>query len=202
MVYYVCILNYNGLKKILSSLDTLRTGSITSFAYQVFLNEINNAIIETDKNYSKMLYREALKTGFYDFQAARDNYRLVVQSDGFHRDLILKFIKIQALLLSPITPHFSEYIWELLGNKDSIMNVLWPEAQPPDTILLKSSAYLHSTIKLFRQRKLFLENQSNKSKKEKVNIYVASSFPEWQEMTLVLLKTLYEKKKKSIPRKR
>lgn len=32
-----------------------------------------------------------------------------------NKDLIFRFIEVQALLLSPITPHISEYIWKKLG---------------------------------------------------------------------------------------
>lgn len=47
-------------------------------------------------------------------QAARDRYREVC-SEGLHRDLILKFIEMQTLMLAPICPHLGEHIWKLLG---------------------------------------------------------------------------------------
>jgi len=187
------------IKETLSMKDTFRSGPIEIFADRVFQSELNNAIIETDKNYCKMLYREALKTGFYDLQTARDNYRLSVQVEGMHKDLILRFIEVQALLLSPFTPHCSEHIWEMLGYQTSIMNARWPNYQPVDTILLRANTYLQDTIKVFRQRLLFLFNQAKKSKKEqifnpkKINIYIATSFPEWQEVTLVMLREMYAK---------
>jgi len=34
------------------------------------------------------------------------------------------------ILLSPIIPHFSEELWEILGHKESIMKAGWPEYQP------------------------------------------------------------------------
>jgi leucyl-tRNA synthetase len=30
-------------------------------------------------------------------------------------------------MLAPIAPHFSEELWELLGNKDSILKASWPK---------------------------------------------------------------------------
>ena len=44
-----------------------------------------------------------------------------------HRDLIVHYIKVQAIVLSPICPHICEHIWDLLGNKTSIMQAQWPE---------------------------------------------------------------------------
>jgi len=56
-----------------------------------------------------MLYKEALRTGFYEFQTARDKYLLL--SPMVNLDLIKKYIEIQIILLSPICPHVCEYIW-------------------------------------------------------------------------------------------
>jgi leucyl-tRNA synthetase len=96
---------------------------------KVFDAEINRVIIECQKAYDKMWFREAIKIGFYDLQHARNEYRkattgngmtLVSQDEVFenmHIDLLKRFAQIQALLLSPITPHWSESIWiDLLKN--------------------------------------------------------------------------------------
>lgn len=62
-------------------------------------------------------FKLALKTGFYDFQSARDTYREATTSIGMHKDLVLDFIKRQALMINPIAPHWAEYIWqEVLKN--------------------------------------------------------------------------------------
>ena len=43
-----------------------------------------------------MLYREALKTGCYDLQKARDTYRSFVQEEGIHRDLFLRYAEVSS----------------------------------------------------------------------------------------------------------
>ena len=63
-------------------------------------------------------YKLALKSALYDFTGARDFYRESTNAtgSGMHRDLALKYIELQALLLTPIAPHWAEYIWlEVLG---------------------------------------------------------------------------------------
>ncbi len=110
----------------------------------VFCSEMNQLISETDNSYKNRMFKEALRTGFYEFQvkllqpkfsfsilsafcpvelhqlstfqmqAARDKYR-EVETNGMHRDLILRFIEAQTLMLSPICPHLCEYLWQLLG---------------------------------------------------------------------------------------
>jgi leucyl-tRNA synthetase len=60
-----------------------------------------------------------LLSGFFDLQAARDNYRVNVGSiENMNKDLILRFIEVQAMVMVPITPHFSEYMWKLLCKVD------------------------------------------------------------------------------------
>lgn len=74
---------------------------------------MNKAIQETEKNYENMMYKEALRTGFFELQLARDRYRELC-FDGMHRDLVYEFIRVQSLLLAPICPHICEHIWSTL----------------------------------------------------------------------------------------
>lgn len=36
-------------------------------------------------------------------------------SRAMHKDLVLRFVEIQTLLLAPICPHYAEHVWGLLG---------------------------------------------------------------------------------------
>lgn len=78
-------------------------------------SEMNWKVCETGENYSKMLYKEALKTGFFEFQAARDKYLQLSAIDGINWTLIMRYIELQIIILSPICPHICEYAWELIG---------------------------------------------------------------------------------------
>lgn len=77
---------------------------------------MNMKILETDDNYNKMLFKEALKTGFFELQAARDKYRELCSYSGMHVKLAMEYISTQAKLISPICPHVAEYVWGLLCN--------------------------------------------------------------------------------------
>lgn len=69
-------------------------------------------IKETEDNFDKMLFKEALKSGFFEMQIARDKYReLVGGEENMHKDLILKFIEFQTQTLSPVCPHVAEHVW-------------------------------------------------------------------------------------------
>lgn len=76
---------------------------------------MNLKIRETRDNYEKMLYKEALKTGFFELQSARDKYLQLSALDGINWSLIMRYIELQIILLSPICPHVVEYVWTLIG---------------------------------------------------------------------------------------
>lgn len=44
--------------------------------------------------YDGMMFREALKAGWYDLHKARDTYRSFVQEEGMHKDLALRFAEV------------------------------------------------------------------------------------------------------------
>jgi leucyl-tRNA synthetase len=144
------------VKEMLECRDKLRCDPPDNYTYhdRLFANRINHLIQLTDASYRDTMYREALKTGFYDLQAARDSYRdFTAPSGGMNWNLVRRFIEVQALLLCPICPHISEHIWALLGNEGSIMEARWPslEGEVNET-LLKEGDYLLATAHEFRVR--------------------------------------------------
>lgn len=77
---------------------------------------MNTKINQTDDSYNKMLFKEALKSGVFELQAARDKYRELCSDGGMHAELVTRYVDTQARLLAPICPHVAEHVWELLGN--------------------------------------------------------------------------------------
>jgi leucyl-tRNA synthetase len=53
--------------------------------------EMDIAIKETEKSYNAFMFRDALKSGFYDLQLARD-YRFSCGAAGMNRDLLWQFM--------------------------------------------------------------------------------------------------------------
>nr|XP_023027907.1 leucine--tRNA ligase, cytoplasmic isoform X1 [Leptinotarsa decemlineata] len=189
------------VKEVLANKSTYRTGVFNDFSDDVFQNEINFKIKETAENYENMLFKEALRTGFFEMQAIRDKYR-ELSIDGMHLDLLLKFIEVQTILICPICPHVAEHVWELIGNKFSVVNASWPVVGPIDEIKIKASEYLMESAHSFRvhlkayQQGIKTKTNPNPAPVEKpnvVSIWVAKSFPSWQSCILKCLKNHYEK---------
>ncbi|KAK9406608.1 leucine-tRNA ligase cytoplasmic [Crotalus adamanteus] len=187
------------VKEMLANWDSLRSGPARTFNDRVFASEMNAGIIKTDENYEKMMFKEALKTGFFEFQAAKDKYRELAV-EGMHRELVFQFIESQTLLLTPICPHVCEYIWNLLGKAESIMKTSWPVPGVVDEVLVQSSQYLTEVAHDLRLR---LKNYMAPGKGKKGNrevpqkpshctIYVAKNYPPWQHTTLSVLRKHYQ----------
>lgn len=60
----------------------------------MFDNEINVAVHASHAAYTGMMFKDALKTGTYDLQNARDAYRVACGPHGMHKDLVHRYIKV------------------------------------------------------------------------------------------------------------
>ena len=179
----------------------LATRSSHTFHDNVFCNELNLKVTQANDAYDKMLFKEALKTGFFELQAARDKYRELCGEAGMSRDLVMQYIEWQAIILSPICPHVCEYVWELCGKQDSILNAPWPTAGEVNMTAIQQSEYLMDTVRDFR---LKLKNALTPGKAKKgaapasvvspthCTVYIAKSYPTWQCIILDTMRELYK----------
>lgn len=182
--------------------DTLRTGEFTFFD-KIFVNEMNKLIGLTETAYDATCYREVLKYGVYEFQAAKDAYQVACTEAGMHKDLIMRYIEIQALLLSPITPHWSEHVWGTVLKKEGlVVSAPFPKPSAPvDESLEAATRYIRRTTKAIRDAELNLikkkkkgkaaESEYKPSEPKSLKIFIATKFPEWQEASLNVMKAHY-----------
>ncbi|VDO82498.1 unnamed protein product [Soboliphyme baturini] len=66
------------VKETLTELDGLRTGPMSFFADRVFSNDMNRCIKESAKNYEKLLFKEAVKTAFFEYQVKTKCFYLLL----------------------------------------------------------------------------------------------------------------------------
>ncbi|XP_071736877.1 leucine--tRNA ligase, cytoplasmic-like [Rutidosis leptorrhynchoides] len=170
----------------------LRVGPPCNYADRVFDNEMNIAVKITEKNYSEYMFREALKTGFFDLQNARDEYRSSCgDTSGMNRDLVLRFMDVQTRLIAPICPHYSEYVWRKIVKKQGfVIKAGWPEAQNPDVTLQKANRYLQDSISNFR--KLLKKQASGGSQPTTGLIYVNEQYDGWKRECLNILRNKFD----------
>lgn len=194
-------------KEMIESKPLLRKGPANSFHDDVFLSEMNLKTQETGKNFEDMLYKDALRTGFFEFQSIRDKYRELCGAGGMHVDRVFEFIRRQALLLSPICPHVSEHVWSLLGNKDSILLASWPVVGEIAADKIQCSEYLIEAAHSFRLSLRMMQTAKGKAPVRSVAvpkstdgiIWVAKEYPPWQSCVLDTMKQLYEANANKLP---
>ena len=126
-----------------------------------------------------------------------------------HADLILEWIKYQALIITPLIPHFSEHIWQhILDQKTSVQNERYPEVDEVDTPLLDALQYIRQSVKTMRDAELALAKRKKGGKgpaqpgafdplaKKGLKVYTAKSYPQWQEQGVEIAKECWNENEK------
>jgi leucyl-tRNA synthetase len=179
------------------SFAKLRNGEF-NFHDRVFMNDINQAIAAADAAYQRTRFREALISGFHDFQTARDQYRSATQIVGLemHAELVRRFVQVQTLLIAPITPHLSDFIWtKVLRNQGHVVVASWPEIEPIDRVIAAKSDYLKNNVLNFRAKLTFAMKPKKGKPVEKpktATILAAREYPEWQKRIYQILNENYK----------
>jgi len=152
---------------------------------------------EAKYQYDRMYYREALRACYFEFQGAFDRYRDVCKAGiGLpQKDLVLRYLEWQLIILSPICPHICEHAWgDILKKPGSILDATFPEPTAPvDDGVVAQGTYVfdqisHDAIKL-------MEKASKQGAPIDATIYVAKSFPEWKAAVLELMRSKHKASK-------
>lgn len=195
---------FNYLKwceETLQSMHDFRSGEATLYVDKSFNNAMDKLIVDTKQSYDKMMFKEALRTGFFEYQELRTKYKEICGSRGVHGPSTRRFIETQAIILSPICPHICQKIWKLLGNEGFVAISSWPNICNYDEDLHKSFVYLNESVHEFRVRlgKFQAPPKAKKGqagpavvpKASKASIYVAKTFPPWQATISQIIQDLY-----------
>lgn len=180
----------------------VRTGA-KGFWDGLFENEMNVLVRETKQHFSDTDYKLALKSGFYDFTLARDFYREATKAAGvgMHQDLIKRYIELQALLLTPLAPHWAEYMWlEVLKKPSTIQTALWPEVSDPKPELTAAREYIRQTQSNIgsaegAQQKKMAKGKTvsfDPRKDKAIRIFVAKQYPAWQDKYVEVVRNAFK----------
>lgn len=188
------------IEEVIGGIDNLRTGEYNFFDL-AFENEMNGLIEDAYKQYELTNYKSALKSGLFDYQTARDYYRDSTSAEGMHKDLVLRYVETQTLMLQPIAPHFADYVYrEVLKNKGSAQFAPFPKpTKPVSKSVSDSLEYVRNVARSVRET----EGAMLKKKKGKVieidpalpvrlTILISASFPEWQDQYIEVVRELFE----------
>ena len=183
----------------LARVSEMRDGPFNQFD-KIFDNAINQTVATADAFYAGMSFRSAMHAVF--FEAAKDEsfYTLATaQVGGPHRALVHKYIETVTLLLTPITPHVCEHIWQqLLRKESSVMQEVLPATPTVDRACLAAGDLINAVIVEVRAQ------AARAGKKHGpvavAHVYTAAQYLPWQLAGLEALKGLYEANGGQFPR--
>ncbi|GMI40858.1 hypothetical protein TeGR_g10626 [Tetraparma gracilis] len=168
--------------EIMADLGTLREGGADNFMDRVFANNMNRLIAETDDAFGDMRFRDGLKSGWYEFVNARNVYRdwCAVSGVTMNKGLTVRWMKSIVVLMTPITPHWSEHLWSsVLKEEGFVVKAPFPTSLGEDKVLTRQSQCLFSSLKSFRQMV-----GKAKKKPNKCTVLVVDNYPAWKEEAL------------------
>ena len=171
---------------------------------KLFEDEMHALVHESYQHYEDTNYKLALKSALYDFLGARDFYREACLSSGtpMSRPIVTKFVTLQSLLIATIAPHWADYMWqEVLGHESTIQNAQWPKVLQSDPILTGTREYIKTTSSNITSAEAQAAKKKAKGKDvgfdpkkpKRLTIFAATSFPEWQEKYVDLVRELFQK---------
>jgi leucyl-tRNA synthetase len=184
------------MTETMASVATLRTGPYT-WLDRVFMHEIAKNVQECYDNYEGMLFKMAVKSGFYELQNARNEYRKAVltMETSMHRNLVIMYIEVQALVMAPVIPHWSDDAWTVvLGKKETVLKALWPVIgdiigdDKGGESVLAAAFYIRTLVSKIRSHEDKIAMKRAKGKKivgssgtgdRKMILYVASGLEWW-----------------------
>jgi leucyl-tRNA synthetase len=168
------------------------------FVDRYFLAALDELVDKTDQAYASMRFRDALQFGFFTCTGARDIYRDMCAKMGekMHAETLRRYIEVQAVLAAPIAPHWSEELWELLGNRGSVTRAAWPASSGEARTTAEAGRWVVLLLSGIRQaidaKKRAVERavKAGKGKPEKVDVVtlvLATEFAPWQRRALEIL---------------
>jgi len=172
--------------------DAIQRTGAKIFWDEVFENELNGLMKLAGEEYEATNYKAAIKSGLYDFISARDSYRESTKAAGvgMHRDLVARYIELQALTIAVVAPHWAEYVWlEVLRKNDTVQNARWPNVPAPQPHLTAAREYVRNTSSNITSAEGAQRKKLSKGKQasydpnqgKKLSIYAARRYPAWQD---------------------
>lgn len=162
---------------------------------RVFLAEIAAAVDAADVAYSRMVFRDALKSACFDLQQARSLYREASAKNGtgMHEDVLRTYIRVELQVLSPICPHLCDYLWrEALGHTTAVHHAGWPVLEGVDRAMVRAGEFIRKSVRSFRDARVKAFKAASAEPPTHAVIYVASEYPELQQRVLAFLQECYD----------
>lgn len=92
--------------------------------------------------------------------------KIYLYPEDANKALLKEAIEKVVILLSPMTPHITEELWQLMGHKESIYNVSWPTYQEKYLVLAETEIAIQVNGKI--KGKIIVPTEATKEEIEKI----------------------------------
>lgn len=119
-----------------------------------------------------------------------------------HHNVVTKYLRLQALLLAPIAPHWSDYVYtSILNSPSSIQHATFPTTPEPNPSLTAARNYVRSTTSSItsaegNQTKKLAKGKNvafDPKREKKLTVFTARQFPKWQDRCVEMVREGFEK---------
>ncbi|KAK2956957.1 putative Leucine--tRNA ligase [Blattamonas nauphoetae] len=137
-----------------------------TFGALVFHSQIQQTLFLADDLYERGEFDGVVDLCLSQLRQARDEY-LGRSGDSVNLSLLQFYALAFVLAMSPITPHFSEFVYsKVFRLEGTVRKVAWPQVGRPDHRLLRANVFVGKMIKMIRN-KLTQKAEKDEEKKEK-----------------------------------
>jgi len=187
------------VKNRTEKMGSYRSGPLNLFD-QIIENSLNNCIIQAEQYYRQMAFRQALNSIFFELQGEAQKYELQCGELGPHRDVLTSYLRAVVVMLMPIAPHTSEYLWsQVMLNSTSVMKETFPVPSRPVDIGLRFASKLIEDV----SHDIRTQVQKVAKKRGPIDtaiVYVAPRYAEWQVRGLEALRSLPRDENGDLPK--
>ena len=196
------------MEEVLIHSPPSRSGELV-FADKVFKSAISLCYHKSIKAYETMVFREAVKCGFYELQNARDEYIKQCGLQGMNSDLLTLFCEVQVKLLTPICPHTCEHFWtKVLKREGCVIKSGLLDLEEADMVVYQSGKFIEGLIT--NVRSLIQKAQAPPKKKKKgpavpkmkvvgVRLTIGAEYTGWRKVALESMAAMYKENGRAFP---
>jgi leucyl-tRNA synthetase len=155
----------------------------------IFTNVFNNQIAKVKDHYSNYRYKMVIRDGFHEFNNLREKYRIYCKylNQPTNQTLQNQMIEIQLMLLYPVIPHLTSYLWSKLVDTGKISDYnINKYITDFDSTYIDKFGYIEDTVNSIRER------VDRYKKKNKIVNQVKITLPKLDILTDTLIKAQFK----------
>ncbi|MEN2499944.1 MAG: hypothetical protein MHMPM18_004122 [Marteilia pararefringens] len=167
---------------------TRQENSPLNFIDECFESTVAHQLNQSYINYEKMLYKGSLKWCFHEMMILKSQYKNYCRKlkIKMHQKCLEGFIKRVLIALSPICPHFTEFMWNKIGFSTLIIDQRWDITKPTFEDIQRVSIFAYPSEFTTKSRA-----KITKAKQKVTGIEVLIQ-QRYNEVQLKLIKSLNE----------